>query len=72
MIDTCLKDTIVLIIDANYGISAATAVAFAKEKAKVFFEVSRHKKNQLRDCLACCERSAAIFFPPRNYNIHIN
>ncbi|MGB2763612.1 MAG: SDR family NAD(P)-dependent oxidoreductase [Candidatus Aminicenantaceae bacterium] len=47
MIDACLKDKIVLITGANYGIGVATAVAFAKENAKVFFEVSRHKKNQL-------------------------
>jgi len=40
MIDTCIKDKIVLITGANHGIGAATAVAFAKENAKVFYKLS--------------------------------
>lgn len=41
MIDTCLKDKIVLITGANYGIDAVAAVAFAKEKDKVFINYLR-------------------------------
>jgi len=36
MIDTGLKDKVVLITGANHGIGAATALAFAKEHARVF------------------------------------
>jgi len=41
MIDTGLKDKIVLITGANHGIGAATAKAFARQEAKVFISYFR-------------------------------
>ena len=36
MIDSKLKDKVVILTGANHGIGAATSIAFAKESAKVF------------------------------------
>lgn len=41
MIDTGLKDKVVIITGANHGIGAATAIAFAKEGANVFINYLR-------------------------------
>jgi 3-oxoacyl-[acyl-carrier protein] reductase len=41
MIDTGLKDKVVIVTGANHGIGAATAFAFAKEGAKVFINYLR-------------------------------
>ena len=41
MIDTKLKDKVVLVTGANHGIGAATAIAFGREGAKVFINYLR-------------------------------
>lgn len=41
MIDPKLKDKIVIVTGANHGIGAATAIAFAKQEAKVFINYFR-------------------------------
>ncbi len=41
MIDTGLKNRVVLITGANHGIGAATAKAFAREGASVFLNYLR-------------------------------
>lgn len=43
MIDPQLEDKVVLITGANHGIGAATAIAFATQKAKVFITYFRGK-----------------------------
>lgn len=41
MIDTKLKDKVIIVTGANHGIGAATATAFAREGAKVFMNYLR-------------------------------
>jgi 3-oxoacyl-[acyl-carrier protein] reductase len=41
MLDTGLKDKVVIVTGANHGIGAATAMAFAKEGSKVFINYLR-------------------------------
>jgi 3-oxoacyl-[acyl-carrier protein] reductase len=41
MLDTGLKNKVVIVTGANHGIGAATAVAFAKEGVKVFINFLR-------------------------------
>jgi 3-oxoacyl-[acyl-carrier protein] reductase len=41
LIDTKLKDKVVIVTGANHGIGAATAIAFAKEGSKVFINYCR-------------------------------
>lgn len=41
MIDTGLKDKVVIVTGANHGMGAATAIAFAKQEAKVFISYLR-------------------------------
>jgi 3-oxoacyl-[acyl-carrier protein] reductase len=41
MIDTKLKDKVVIVTGANHGIGAATSIAFAREDAKVFMTYLR-------------------------------
>jgi len=41
MIDTELKDKVVIVTGANHGIGAATSMAFAREEAKVFMNYLR-------------------------------
>ena len=41
MVDTGIKDKVVIVTGANHGIGAATAVALAREGAKVFITYLR-------------------------------
>jgi 3-oxoacyl-[acyl-carrier protein] reductase len=49
MIDAELEGKIVLITGANHGIGAATAIAFAKQKAKIFATYLRINNNERND-----------------------
>jgi 3-oxoacyl-[acyl-carrier protein] reductase len=47
MIDTGLKNKVAIVTGANHGIGAATAIALAKEGAKVFVTYYRNWINDL-------------------------
>jgi 3-oxoacyl-[acyl-carrier protein] reductase len=56
MIDTNLKNKVAIVTGANHGIGAATAIAFAKEGAKVFINYYRE---WIKDLLQVTEEEAA-------------
>jgi len=57
MIDTGLKDKVVIVTGANHGIGAATAVAFAKEGAKVFLNYLRQSPELFGETLESAEKA---------------
>ncbi|MBN2245120.1 MAG: SDR family oxidoreductase [Candidatus Aminicenantes bacterium] len=64
MIDTGLKDKVVIVTGANHGIGAAIAVAFAKEGAKVFLNYLRQSPELFGETLESAEKAEA---PGRAY-----
>jgi len=64
MIDTGLKDKVVIVTGANHGIGAATAVAFAREGAKVFLNYLRQPPELFGETRESSEKAAA---PGRAY-----
>jgi 3-oxoacyl-[acyl-carrier protein] reductase len=64
MINTGLKDKVVIVTGANHGIGAATAIAFAQEGAKVFINYLRQSPELLSETKENADRATA---PGRAY-----
>ena len=64
MINTGLKDKVVIVTGANHGIGAATAIAFAQEGAKVFINYLRQSPELYGETKENADRATA---PGRAY-----
>jgi len=64
MINTGLKDKVVIVTGANHGIGAATAIAFAQESAKVFINYLRQSPELYGETKENAEKATA---PGRAY-----
>ena len=64
MINTGLKNKVVIVTGANHGIGAATAIAFAKEGAKVFINYLRQSPELYGETKDSAERATT---PGRAY-----